>query len=133
MSFIERILNPRDCNALKAVSLPAPGPFSLTVKVFKPCSWAFVAAVSAASWAAYGVDFLEPLKPLDPADDHAITFPLLSAIETIVLLKVAFTKAIPVEIFFFVFFLTTLGFSTSLDLSTFFSFSLSFSFFQSCS
>ena len=32
------------------------------------------------------MDFLEPLKPLDPADDQAITFPLSSVIETIVLL-----------------------------------------------
>ena len=51
-SFIERILNPLDCNALKAVSLPEPGPFNFTVKVFKPCSCALVAAVSAAIWAA---------------------------------------------------------------------------------
>ena len=88
-SLIERILNPLDCNALKAVSLPEPGPLSFTVNVFKPCSKACVAAESAAICAAYGVDFLEPLKPLAPADDQAITFPLSSVIETIVLLKVA--------------------------------------------
>jgi len=35
---IERILKPLDCKALKAVSRPAPGPFNLTVKIFKPCS-----------------------------------------------------------------------------------------------
>ena len=51
-SFIERILNPLDCKARKAVSLPDPGPFNFTVKVFNPCSCAFVAAVSAAIWAA---------------------------------------------------------------------------------
>ena len=91
ISFIVRILNPLACNALKAVSLPAPGPFNFTTKVFNPCSCALEAAVSAATWAAYGVDFLEPLNPFAPADDQAITFPLSSAIEIIVLLKVAFT------------------------------------------
>jgi len=38
ISFIVRILKPLDCKALKAVSRPAPGPFNLTVKIFKPCS-----------------------------------------------------------------------------------------------
>ena len=51
-SLIEIILNPLDCKALKAVSLPDPGPFNLTVKVFKPCSCALVAASSAAICAA---------------------------------------------------------------------------------
>ena len=37
---------------------------------------------------ANGVDFLEPLKPFCPADAHEITFPLVSAIEIIVLLNV---------------------------------------------
>ena len=46
------------------------------------------AAASAAICAAYGVDFLEPLKPFCPADAQEITFPLVSAIEIIVLLKV---------------------------------------------
>jgi hypothetical protein len=52
VSFIESILNPLACKALKAVSLPEPGPFNLTVKVFKPCSWALLAACSAAICAA---------------------------------------------------------------------------------
>ena len=46
------------------------------------------AAASAAICAAYGVDFLEPLKPFCPADAQEITFPFVSAIEIIVLLKV---------------------------------------------
>jgi len=41
-------------------------------------------ASSAATCAAYGVDFLDPLKPFDPADDHDITLPFSSAIEIIV-------------------------------------------------
>ena len=88
VSLIDKILKPLDCKDLKAVSLPDPGPFTLTVKVLNPCSYAFAPASSAATWAAYGVDFLEPLKPLAPADDQEITFPLSSAIDTIVLLNV---------------------------------------------
>ena len=37
-SFIVRILNPLDCKALNAVSLPEPGPLSLTVKLKGPGS-----------------------------------------------------------------------------------------------
>ena len=88
VSLIDKILNPRDCNDLKAVSLPEPGPLISTDKVFIPNSKAFAAAESAATWAAYGVDFLEPLKPFCPADAQEITFPFVSAIEIIVLLKV---------------------------------------------
>ena len=86
--MIDKILKPLACNALRAVSLPEPGPLTSTDNVFIPYSIALEAAVSAAIWAAYGVDFLEPLKPLEPADDQEITFPLVSAIEIIVLLKV---------------------------------------------
>ena len=53
-----------------------------------PYSSAFEAAESAAICAAYGVDFLDPLKPFCPADAHDTTFPLVSAIEIIVLLNV---------------------------------------------
>jgi hypothetical protein len=63
VSLIERILNPLACNALKAVSLPEPGPLTSTDKVSIPYSKAFDAAESAATCAAYGVDFLDPLKP----------------------------------------------------------------------
>ena len=88
VSLIDKILNPLDCKDLKAVSLPEPGPFTCTVSVLNPCSKAFAPASSAATCAAYGVDFLDPLKPFAPADDHDTTFPLSSAIEMIVLLKV---------------------------------------------
>ena len=62
-ALIDKILNPLACKALNAVSLPEPGPFISTVRVFMPYSSAFAAAASAATCAAYGVDFLEPLKP----------------------------------------------------------------------
>ena len=88
VSLIDKILKPLDCNERRAVSLPDPGPLTWTVKVLRPCSKAFAPASSAATWAAYGVDFLEPLKPLAPAEDQETTLPLSSAIEIIVLLKV---------------------------------------------
>ena len=81
-------MKPLACNALKAVSLPEPGPFTSTDNIFIPTSKALTAAASAATCAAYGVDFLEPLKPFCPADAQEITLPLVSAIETIVLLNV---------------------------------------------
>ena len=104
MSLIDKILNPLACKALNAVSLPDPGPFTSTDKVFIPKSKALEAAASAAIWAAYGVDFLDPLKPFWPAEAQEITFPLVSAIEIIVLLKVDCTYAIPFKIFFLIFF-----------------------------
>ena len=88
VSLIDKILNPLACKALKAVSLPDPGPFTSTDRVFIPYSSALEAAESAAIWAAYGVDFLDPLKPFAPAEDHETTFPPSSAIEIIVLLNV---------------------------------------------
>ena len=88
VSLIDIILNPLAWSALSAVSLPDPGPLISTDKVFIPYSKALLAAESAAICAAYGVDFLEPLKPFCPAEAHAITFPFVSAIEIIVLLKV---------------------------------------------
>ena len=88
VSLIDVILKPFDWNALKAVSRPDPGPLTSTDRTLRPCSKAFPPASSAATWAAYGVDFLDPLKPFAPAEDQAITFPLSSAIEIIVLLKV---------------------------------------------
>ena len=88
VSLIDKILNPLDCKDRKAVSLPEPGPFTWTVNVLSPCSKAFEPASSAATCAAYGVDFLDPLKPLVPAEDQETTLPFSSAIEIIVLLKV---------------------------------------------
>ena len=69
---------------------------------------------------------------MEPAEDQATTFPWSSAIEIIVLLKVALTNAIPVVIFFLIFFLITLGLIFSLatvfvvdSLTIFFSFAIS--------
>ena len=87
VSLIDKILKPLACKALNAVSLPDPGPLISTVKVFIPYSKAFAAAESAATCAAYGVDFLDPLNPFCPADDHETTLPLVSEIDMIVLLK----------------------------------------------
>ena len=88
ISRIKLTLKPADCNARNADSRPAPGPFTYTETVRIPCSMAFLAASSAASCAANGVDFRDPLKPRTPADDQEMTFPETSVIVTIVLLKV---------------------------------------------
>ena len=88
MSLIDKILNPLACKALNAVSRPEPGPLISTFNVFIPYSIALDAAASAATCAAYGVDLREPLKPFWPADAQETTFPLVSAIDTMVLLNV---------------------------------------------
>ena len=38
VSLIDKILKPFDCKALKAVSLPDPGPLTWTTNVLRPCS-----------------------------------------------------------------------------------------------
>src|SRR5688572_6915386 len=95
-------------NARSADSRPAPGPLTKIATVLRPCSCALRAASSAASCAANGVLLREPLKPREPALDHAMTFPERSVIETIVLLKVDWTCAMPVPTFFLTFFLVDL-------------------------
>src|SRR3954447_15632670 len=60
----------------------------------------FLAAASAVTWAANGVDLREPLKPAPPADSHAITLPSLSVRDTIVLLKLVLMWAWPNGMFF---------------------------------
>src|SRR5919112_198251 len=95
-----------------AVSRPEPGPFTNTSTFFMPCSAALRAALSAAICAANGVDLREPLKPTWPADAHAITAPVGSVIDTIVLLNVDLMWAWPCATFFFSLrrtFLTPLG------------------------
>ena len=74
-SLIALISNPVDCKALIAASRPDPGPFTYTSTVFKPCSIAACAAVSAASPGANGVLYLEPLNPSSPALAQEIAFP----------------------------------------------------------
>ena len=80
-----------------------------------PCSIAFLAASSAASCAANGVDLREPLKPRTPADDHATTLPATSVIVTIVLLNVDWMCAMPVWTFFLDLLLLRLGHRSILD------------------
>ena len=46
----------------------------------------------------------EPLKPRDPADDQATVAPLMSVMVTMVLLKLDWMWAIPVETFLRTFF-----------------------------
>src|SRR6476661_9004903 len=98
------ILKPAALSARSADSRPEPGPFTYTVTLRTPCSIAFFAASSAASWAANGVDLREPLKPHVPELDHETTFPETSVIETMVLLNVAEMWATPVWMFFRTFF-----------------------------
>src|SRR5438045_5877034 len=87
-SRISVTLNPAVCSARRALSRPAPGPFTKTATERMPCSIARRAASSAASWAAKGVLLREPLKPREPADDQATVAPLMSVMVTMVLLKV---------------------------------------------
>ena len=54
-----------------------------------PSDTASLAAFSAAIVAANGVDFFDPLNPDLPELDQATVSPFMSAIVTIVLLKVA--------------------------------------------
>src|SRR6195952_4389024 len=84
-----------------AVSRPEPGPFTKTSTFFMPCSCAWRAADSAASCAANGVDLREPLKPTPPDEAQLITAPVVSVIETIVLLNVDLMWACPIATFFF--------------------------------
>src|SRR5881398_389721 len=83
-----------------AVSRPEPGPLTYTSTRSSPCSMPFLAAASAVTWAAKGVDLREPLKPAPPADSHAITLPSLSVRATIVLLKLVLMWACPNGTFF---------------------------------
>src|SRR3989304_3001661 len=64
-----------------------------------PWALAFWAAFSAAVCAAKGVLFRDPLKPTVPALDQLTTFPLRSVMLIMVLLKVAWTWAIPCAMF----------------------------------
>jgi hypothetical protein len=94
-SLIAVISRPAACNDLIAASRPAPGPLTHTSTLRKPWSIASFAEALEASWAANGVDFFDPLNPDLPAVDQAITPPVESVIETIVLLKVALIWTTP--------------------------------------
>ena len=78
-----------------AVSRPEPGPRTSTSTWRTPCSIAWRAAFSAASWAAKGVDLRDPLNPTLPEDAQDKTLPSGSEIETIVLLNELLMCATP--------------------------------------
>src|SRR5699024_5028442 len=99
-SRIAVISNPAACKERIAASRPAPGPLTETSKFFMLVSRADFAAVSAAIWAANGVDFRDPLNPSAPAELQPITLPCKSVIVTIVLLKVEWICATPVSTVF---------------------------------
>src|SRR3954471_19348103 len=92
---------PAACSDRIAVSRPEPGPFTNTSTLRMPCSWARRAALSAAICAANGVDLREPLNPTWPADAQAMTAPIGSVIDTMVLLNVLLMWAWPWATFFF--------------------------------
>src|ERR1700687_3547504 len=96
------IFRPAAAIARSADSRPAPGPFTSTVTLFRPCSIDFAAASPAATCAAKGVDLRLPLNPRAPAEDQAITFPETSVMVMIVLLKVDWMWTTPLRMFFFV-------------------------------
>src|SRR5699024_5169070 len=103
MSEMLVILIPKAFSARTDESRPGPGPLMRTSKFLIPYSIAVRPAISAATCAANGVDLREPLKPAPPdvAQDNAL--PWRSVIVTIVLLKVAWTCAMPSATFFLTF------------------------------
>src|SRR5215472_6355088 len=105
-SRINEIFRPAAASARRADSRPAPGPFTITVTFFRPCSIALAEASPAATCAANGVDLRLPLKPRAPADDQEITFPETSVMVMMVLLKVLWMCTTPLRMFFLPFRLT---------------------------
>src|SRR6201999_3672257 len=104
-SRIRVTLKPPPWRARRALSRPAPGPFTKTTTERTPCSMALRAASSAASCAANGVLLREPLKPREPALAQDTTSPPMSVMVTIVLLNVDWMCAMPAETFFLTTFL----------------------------
>src|SRR5688572_10576085 len=86
-----------------ADSRPLPGPLTRMSIDRRPCSLAAVAQAMAACWAAKGVPLRDPLKPSVPALDQVTTFPSRSVMVTWVLLKQAWTWAMPCTTCFFSF------------------------------
>ena len=103
--MIDLTSSPEACRARMADSRPAPGPLTSTSTERIPTSFTLPPAFCAATWAAKGVPLREPLNPIRPADDQERRLPSGSAIETIVLLKVAWMCATPWGTLRFSFFL----------------------------
>src|SRR3990172_7506528 len=97
------ILKPTALSARTADSRPGPGPLMRTSTFFTPHSCASLPAFSAATCAANGVDLREPLNPLLPHVAQASALPCRSVIVTMVLLKDAWTWAMPSATFFLTF------------------------------
>ena len=98
-SEMEPTSRPAACRERMAVSRPEPGPFTKTSTFFMPCSCARLAACSAAICAAYGVDLRDPLKPTSPDEAQEMTAPVVSVMDTMVLLNVLLMWAWPTVMF----------------------------------
>src|SRR5688500_4637392 len=110
MSEMLVILRPHAFSARTADSRPGPGPPTRTSTFFTPCSCAALPAFSAATCAANGVDLREPRKPAPPEVAQLRALPWRSVMVMIVLLKEAWTWAIPsVTIRLIFFFALTAG------------------------
>src|SRR5690606_26033333 len=103
MSEMLAILMPSAFSARTEDSRPGPGPLMRTSSVLMPYSSATRPADSAATCGANGVDWREPLKaaPPDVAQDSAL--PCRSVMVMIVLLKDAWTCAMPSDTLFLIF------------------------------
>src|SRR6266481_1704776 len=88
-------VSPAAVRAVMADSRPEPGPLTRTSTSLRPNFEARSAAISAARWAANGVDLRLPLKPTVPAEAKQSVSPLVSVMVTMVLLNVALMWAMP--------------------------------------
>src|SRR5690606_35463396 len=103
MSEMLEILIPSAFRARIEDSRPGPGPLTRTSRVLIPYSCAVPPADSAATWAAKGVDLRDPLKPAPPEVAHDRALPWRSVIVMMVLLKDAWTCAMPSDTLFLTF------------------------------
>src|SRR6185369_1556812 len=104
-SRMDLISTPAACRARMADSRPLPGPLTRMSSERRPESLAAVAAAAAACCAANGVPLRDPLNPSVPALDQVTTLPSRSVMVTCVLLKEAWTWAMPCTTCFFSFLL----------------------------
>src|SRR5699024_7854411 len=94
-SIIEVTRKPEPFSERTAASRPGPGPLTRTSRFLTPYCAAPSPARSAATWAANGVLLREPRKPQLPDVHQDKTLPCRSEIVMMVLLNVAYTKAMP--------------------------------------
>src|SRR5262249_15298199 len=94
-SLMAEISSPATWSERMAASRAEPGPFTHTSTRLRPMLMASRAVASAATCAANGVLLREPLKPALPALAQLITFPSVSVMVMMVLLKLACTWATP--------------------------------------